>query len=113
MEAKKIIKINNTKQYLYKVPGGKLLKIKIEINNNRINSIQILGDFFLYPEEALTKIETALTQCEKQQCLSKIKEIIINEKIQLLGFSPEDLNNLIQQGFNENNFKKEQIKNKV
>lgn len=88
------------RQYMIKVPNGKLLKIKIAIEKQRIKSLQILGDFFLYPEEAIKDLENSLINKTQQQCLQTIMDIIEKKKIQLLGFSTQDLNDLITQGFN-------------
>jgi len=87
------------KQFLYKVPNGKLLKVKIDIDDNKIKKIQILGDFFLYPEEAINKLEEELIGVKKDGVLDVIERVIKNEKITLLGFNIEDLNNLIKKGF--------------
>ena len=48
------------KKSVYKVPGGKLLKISLEPEDNRIKSIRIMGDFFLHPEESITELEDGL-----------------------------------------------------
>jgi hypothetical protein len=42
---------------IYKVPGGKLLKIKLTPSEGRIRAIVIKGDFFLHPEETLIALE--------------------------------------------------------
>ncbi len=44
----------------YKVPGGKLVKVKLQISTGRIDAVKILGDFFLHPEETILKIEESL-----------------------------------------------------
>lgn len=44
----------------YKIPGGKLVKIKLETSSGKITEVKILGDFFLHPEETLQKIEDSL-----------------------------------------------------
>ncbi|MCD6171849.1 MAG: hypothetical protein J7J36_05505 [Thermoplasmata archaeon] len=36
-----------------KVKNGKLLKCKIELDDNKIKNIRITGDFFMYPEEKI------------------------------------------------------------
>ena len=89
------------KQYMVKVPGGKLLKLKIEIDGTKIKSIQILGDFFVYPEESLFELEKALLGVQREQCLDIISSAIAQQKMTLAGFSANDLNNLIQQAFEE------------
>ena len=45
---------------IYKVPGGKLLKVKLTPSEGRIRAIVIKGDFFLYPEETLVALEKFL-----------------------------------------------------
>ncbi len=44
----------------YKVPGGKLVKVKLQTSMGKIDAIKILGDFFLHPEETILKIEESL-----------------------------------------------------
>ena len=89
------------KQYLMKVPNGKLLKVNLNIKDNKIEQLKILGDFFLYPEEAITKIEDSLIGIKKDKLLSKIKDIIKKNSINILGFSAKNLNELIQKGFED------------
>src|SRR5213594_1743158 len=44
----------------YKAPGGKMLRIRIREKDGRIESAKISGDFFLIPEESLSKLEKML-----------------------------------------------------
>lgn len=44
----------------FKVPNGKLLKVTLVIDGERIDKVQIRGDFFMHPEESLDELETAL-----------------------------------------------------
>ena len=44
----------------YKVPDGKLVKVKLWISSGKISEIKILGDFFLHPEETLQELEDSL-----------------------------------------------------
>ena len=44
----------------YKVPDGKLVKVKLEVASGRIVEVRILGDFFLHPEETILEIEESL-----------------------------------------------------
>ncbi|MEK7524443.1 MAG: lipoate protein ligase C-terminal domain-containing protein [Patescibacteria group bacterium] len=52
------------KKAIYKVPNGKLLKISLEDHDGKIDSIKITGDFFMYPEEHIEKLEASLKGCE-------------------------------------------------
>lgn len=82
-------------QSIYKVPQGKLLKISVEYDekNNAIRDIQITGDFFAYPEEAIELIEKKLrnTVIEREQLQETIRSIITEYHIQFIGVDLEGL----------------------
>ncbi|MCF4121796.1 lipoate--protein ligase family protein [Antribacter sp. KLBMP9083] len=44
----------------YKVPGGKLVAVDVEVAEGRLADVRVSGDFFLDPDEALEDIGTAL-----------------------------------------------------
>ena len=44
----------------YKTPGGKLVVVDFELRDNELRNVRVSGDFFLYPEEALSEITGAL-----------------------------------------------------
>lgn len=78
----------------FKAMNGKLLRLKIDFDkkNNKINSIRIAGDFFVYPEEAISSIEDFF----KEKIISidlqnKFNEFINENNIQIIGFSSSDL----------------------
>lgn len=78
-----------------KVPGGKLLRIKLDGDNISICALQISGDFFLHPEEVLPKIEEAivgLPMAISAEALSqKINETLLEEKAAFIGITAEDI----------------------
>jgi len=43
----------------FKAPKG-VIKVELEVSDDKISRISISGDFFLYPEDALEKLERAL-----------------------------------------------------
>ena len=45
----------------YKVPGGKLLRVHLQVEHNTITHIMLTGDFFMHPEHAIEDLETRLT----------------------------------------------------
>ena len=87
------------KQYMVKVPGGKLLRIKITVEKNQISSLQILGDFFVHPEETLFALEKSLLGATKETSLNIIQQTVDKHHMIIAGFAPADLNNLITQAF--------------
>lgn len=44
----------------YKVPGGKLVVVDLEIEDGLLAAVQVSGDFFLDPDSALDAIDAAL-----------------------------------------------------
>lgn len=91
------------KQYQYKVPQGKLIAIKIEISQKKINKFQFLGDFFLYPEEKISLIEKSLISATADEVPTILRKVIKEEKIVLLGLSEEDLILLVNRAFEDLN----------
>lgn len=43
----------------FKAPKG-VIKVELEVSDDKISRISISGDFFLYPEDALEKLEQVL-----------------------------------------------------
>jgi lipoate-protein ligase A len=44
----------------YKVPGGKLVVVDLEVDGGRLGRVQVSGDFFLEPDSALEAINASL-----------------------------------------------------
>jgi lipoate-protein ligase A len=44
----------------YKMPGGKLVIVDFEIEDDRLRGVVLSGDFFLYPDEVLDAMTAAL-----------------------------------------------------
>ena len=80
---------------IYKVPNGKLLKISLDYDekDNSINEINIMGDFFAYPEESIESMENELknTILEKESLIKKINSIIKGYDIEFIGLHAEGL----------------------
>ena len=80
---------------VYKIPNGKLLKISMDYDekNDVINEINIMGDFFAYPEEAIELLENMLknTTLKREILLRKINSIIKENRIEFIGLDAEGL----------------------
>lgn len=79
------------------VKSEKLIKVLLKYNEQRktIHSITISGDFFLYPEDALEKLELSLVG-------ARLERSIINKRIQEIlhgaeafGFTAESMTEAI------------------
>ena len=92
------IEVNNMGTSTYKVPGGKLLKIKLIQKNGKIEKLTIMGDFFLHPGMVLSKIEKALvgTEIESHALSDVIQHCLSSNSANLIGASPEDIAKAIE-----------------
>ncbi|MGC5617270.1 lipoate--protein ligase family protein [Georgenia sp. Z1491] len=45
----------------YKVPGGKLVVVDLEVADGRLTDVHLAGDFFLEPDSALAELDAVLT----------------------------------------------------
>ncbi|MDH4215045.1 MAG: hypothetical protein OEV85_14105 [Candidatus Thorarchaeota archaeon] len=82
----------------YKIPQGKMLKIKVKFEGRIIESICILGDFFLHPESTIEDIEQGIKGCEVNIELisSKIQKILDRSNAVLIGASAIDIAKAIE-----------------
>lgn len=87
---------------IYKIPGGKLIKIDLEMTGVKIKSIRIFGDFFLHPEELIEHIEHSLigAHIEKDSLSDMITNILEESEGTLLGASPQDIVHAIHLALN-------------
>jgi hypothetical protein len=82
----------------YKVEGGKFLRIQTDIKDGIIKDIKIRGDFFVYPETAIFKIEYFLKGEKLKSFDSSLSLFINTEDIKIIGFSVADLKKALQLG---------------
>jgi hypothetical protein len=80
-----------------KVKGGKFLNAEFELHDGLIFNLNIHGDFFIHPEEKISEIEKSVEGIKLSSDLiaENINETLIREKITIIGFSVDDLSNLI------------------
>jgi hypothetical protein len=77
----------------FKIPDGKLVKVKLKVSSGKITELKILGDFFLHPEEVIMKIEEELVGAQHDLVLLQtiIDEVLNNEEATLIGASSSDI----------------------
>ncbi len=80
-------------QAIYKVPDGKLLKVFLEIEEERIQKINITGDFFVYPEEKIEELESVLVgeELNEEKLKHCIQTFVEKEELELFGVDIESL----------------------
>ena len=81
----------------YKVPGGKLLCAKVEVEDGKISWLQISGDFFLLPETDLEDLEIELlgTDADPESVKEKVVSFFSERKTTLVGASAEDFAHVV------------------
>lgn len=76
----------------YKVPGGKLVAVDLEVDNERLARVSVSGDFFLEPDEALDTVNAALTGMPDNASVPQIAQAIttaLDDSVRLIGFSAD------------------------
>lgn len=88
----------NEYQASKKIDGGKLLCIKLKANET-IQRIQILGDFFLHPEDAIFHVEQRViglpVTTPFNTLESEISIAFTEKRANLIGASTDDIAELI------------------
>ena len=75
----------------YKVPGGKLVAVDVEVNDGVITRALVHGDFFLEPDEALADIDAALVgqpDTANAEALGRAIEAALPDHVEMIGFTP-------------------------
>lgn len=75
----------------YKVPGGKLVSVELEIVDDLLAGASVYGDFFLEPDSALQAINGAINGLPADATGSQIAEAIsiaLPRSAELVGFDP-------------------------
>ncbi len=69
--------------------AGKLIRVKAKFQGKRIIEIKINGDFYIYPEDSIERIENALKGKSIEDAKKIIKEIM--EDIEGIGIDSNSL----------------------
>ncbi len=87
------------KRFEYKVPGGKLLRAKVETTGGRINFIQLTGDFFMEPETDLEELESRLrgSLAESISVNSVVRDFFAEKGTMIAGACPADFAYVVSQ----------------
>jgi hypothetical protein len=76
----------------YKMPGGKLVVIDLEVRDGRLANVQLSGDFFLEPDSALQAINAALQDQPVQASEAQLASVVncaLPADVMMYGLSPE------------------------
>ncbi|NUO73134.1 MAG: biotin--protein ligase [Frateuria sp.] len=76
----------------YKMPGGKLIVVDLGIENGCLANVQVSGDFFLEPDDALHAIDAALEghgAGAEEHVLAAAVRARLAPGVMMYGISPE------------------------
>ncbi len=76
----------------FKTPGGKLVVVDVEVTDGRLAEVEVSGDFFLYPDDALADITGALEGMDVALDVDQMAADVragLRPEAELLGTSPE------------------------
>lgn len=76
----------------YKVPGGKLVVVDLDVADGRLSQVRLSGDFFLEPDEALEAVNRALEGAPAGSDAEQLAGLVrhgLPESARLVGFSAE------------------------
>lgn len=83
----------------YKVPGGKLVVVDVEVADGRLKDFRLAGDFFLEPDSALDDINAAVNGLPAESDATVIADAVrgaLPAGAQLLGFTPESVGTAVR-----------------
>jgi lipoate-protein ligase A len=76
----------------YKMPGGKLVVIDLDVHDSRLTNVQLSGDFFLEPDSALHTINVTLNgqlADATEATLASALHDALSSDVMMYGVSPE------------------------
>lgn len=74
----------------YKVPGGKLVVVDLDVRAGRLCDVQVSGDFFLEPPTALAQINAALEGQPADAAAEELAQAVdsrLGSEVSMFGFS--------------------------
>ncbi|MBI2598365.1 MAG: hypothetical protein HYW50_04165 [Candidatus Diapherotrites archaeon] len=82
---------------VYKIPDGKLVKISMNFSGEKIEKIRVFGDFFLYPENGIEKIEKNLVgkKIDEKTLTQEIDRPVKENQLELFGPTSDGLSKAI------------------
>ena len=87
----------------YKVPGGKLVVVDLDVVDGLLRDVRLSGDFFLEPDDALPLINAALTglpaDADAKVIAAAVQRALPDGAV-LLGFSPDAVATAVRRAVN-------------
>lgn len=86
-----------------KHPGGKLVKICLNVIDDSVKGVVLTGDFFAEPEEVLEEVveKLLLLECRLREVKEKVLEILVNSNIRIYGLTLQDFSEALDKAMSE------------
>lgn len=78
----------------FKTPGGKLVVVDGQLRDGRLVDVEVSGDFFLEPPEALEVITAALEALPAdldEEAIARLVADAVAPDVEMIGFSPASI----------------------
>ena len=81
-----------------KVKGGKLFRIRVAVEGGRPESLRLTGDFFLFPEGAMSRLEEALLiDLASGAYATRTRALLESGELVLVGIGLSDLEDALME----------------
>ncbi|HUZ03289.1 MAG TPA: biotin--protein ligase [Thermomicrobiaceae bacterium] len=83
----------------YKTPGGKLVVVDCDVRDGRLVDVEVSGDFFLEPAEALDAITAALDGMPAdldEDAIARRVAGAVAPDVEMIGFTPASIANAVR-----------------
>ncbi|MGB6241582.1 MAG: biotin--protein ligase [Castellaniella sp.] len=83
----------------YKIPGGKLVVVDLQVVDGCLSKVRLSGDFFLEPPETLDAINAALEGLPADADAARLTRAVndvLGTDVQMFGLTPEGIAVVIQ-----------------
>lgn len=85
----------------FKPAGGKLVVADFSVAGGYLVDVQISGDFFLFPDEAIHWINNSLNGASVTSDAASLAQrvrLMVGPDVEMLGFSPEAIAEAVRRG---------------
>jgi lipoate-protein ligase A len=79
----------------FKIVGGKLLRVEVEVESGTVLAASIRGDFFAHPEEAFEAAEAELPGLPVDRLGEAALALFSKPPLRIIGASPADIASLL------------------
>ncbi|MDA8426688.1 MAG: hypothetical protein M0Z80_11180, partial [Treponema sp.] len=75
----------------YKVPGGKLIRVAVELDSGLVRRVRVAGDFFAHPENLFEEAEASLVALPPERLPAAAAAAFEREGLVIFGASASDI----------------------